>query len=71
MTSVTASRATSDISSAVQGGSQTISTWTSWTPGTARTRAWTSAGSCCADGHIGLVSVMVTWTTASASMTMS
>ena len=62
-------RAASDIFSGVQGGSQTTSTLTLFTPGTARILASTSGGSDPATGQAGDVRVMRTFTSPDASFT--
>ena len=63
--------AASDMRSRVHGGSQTTSTFTSATPGTAATAFLTCPGRNCAAGHAGAVSVIRMPTTFVASTMMS
>src|SRR4029077_1913147 len=61
-------RASSDIRLGSQGGSQTTLTSTFPTPGTVETASCTITGSSCADGQLGEVSDMSTFTVRSSAM---
>ena len=63
-------RASSDIRLGSQGGSQTTLTSTFPTPGTVETAFCTITGSSCADGQLGEVSDMSTFTVRSSAMSM-
>ena len=63
-------RASSDIRLGSQGGSQTTLTSTFPTPGTIETASCTITGSSCADGQLGEVSDMSTFTVRSSAMSM-
>ncbi len=63
-------RASSDMRLGSQGGSQTTLTSTFPTPGTVETAFCTITGSSCADGQLGEVSDMSTFTVRSSAMSM-